>query len=217
MVTPFTAAGDLDLDAAQRLAAHLVDHGNDGLVVSGTTGESPTTTDDEKERLVRAVVEAVGDRASVVAGVGTNDTAHTIELARAGREGRRPRAAGVTPYYNKPPQDGLARALHGRRRRHRAAGDALRHPRPHRRPDRDRDAAAAGRARRGSSPSRTPRATSSPASVGDGRAPTWPSTPATTPLNLAWLAHGARRRRQRRRPRRRPTGYAAMVGAVDGG
>ena len=83
MVTPFTADGDLDLDAAQRLAAHLVDAGNDGLVVSGTTGESPTTTDDEKERLVRAVVEAVGDRARVVAGVGTNDTPHTIELARA--------------------------------------------------------------------------------------------------------------------------------------
>ncbi len=93
MVTPFTAAGDLDLDGAQRLAAHLVDGGNDGLVVSGTTGESPTTTDDEKERLVRAVVEAVGDRARVVAGVGTNDTRHTVELARARREGRRPRAA----------------------------------------------------------------------------------------------------------------------------
>ncbi|MGZ4625337.1 MAG: dihydrodipicolinate synthase family protein, partial [Kineosporiaceae bacterium] len=81
MVTPFDATGGLDLDAAQHLAAHLVDHGHDGLVLSGTTGESPTTTDAEKEALIRAVVEAVGDRAHVVAGVGTNDTAHSVELA----------------------------------------------------------------------------------------------------------------------------------------
>src|SRR5215207_276892 len=84
MVTPFAADGALDLDGAQRLAAHLVDvERNDGLVVSGTTGESPTTTDEEKDRLLGAVVEADGDRAAVVAGVGTNDTAHTLELARA--------------------------------------------------------------------------------------------------------------------------------------
>ena len=83
MVTPFRADGSLDLDAAQSLATHLVAHGHDGLVVSGTTGESPTTSDDEKERLIRAVVEAVGDRAKVVAGSGTNDTHHTIELSRA--------------------------------------------------------------------------------------------------------------------------------------
>src|SRR3954454_3563288 len=82
MVTPFTADGALDLDGAQRLAAHLVDAGNDGLVISGTTGESPTTTDEEKDALLRAVVEAVGDRAHVVAGAGTNDTAHSVELAR---------------------------------------------------------------------------------------------------------------------------------------
>ena len=84
MVTPFTADGALDLDGAARLATHLVDEQrNDALVVNGTTGESPTTTDAEKERLIRAVVEAVGDRAKVVAGVGTNDTRHTIELAAA--------------------------------------------------------------------------------------------------------------------------------------
>jgi 4-hydroxy-tetrahydrodipicolinate synthase len=83
MVTPFTADGDLDLDGAQRVATHLVDRGVDGLVISGTTGESPTTSDTEKERLVRAVVEAVGDRAKVVAGAGTNDTHHTIELCRS--------------------------------------------------------------------------------------------------------------------------------------
>src|SRR5664279_426314 len=82
MVTPFTADGALDLDAAQRVASYLVDQGNDGLVISGTTGESPTTSDEEKDSLLRAVVEAVGDRAHVVAGVGTYDTAHTVELAK---------------------------------------------------------------------------------------------------------------------------------------
>ena len=109
MVTPFTADGSLDLEGAQRLAAHLVDAGNDGLVVNGTTGESPTTTDAEKSALVRAVLEAVGDRAHVIAGVGTNDTRHTLELAR---EAERVGAHGllaVTPYYNKPPQEGLYR------------------------------------------------------------------------------------------------------------
>ncbi|MEU6679655.1 4-hydroxy-tetrahydrodipicolinate synthase [Streptomyces sp. NPDC046853] len=109
MVTPFTADGALDLDGAQRLAAHLVDAGNDGLVINGTTGESPTTSNAEKAELVRAVVEAVGDRAHVVAGVGTNDTRHSIELAR---DAERVGATGlltVTPYYNKPPQEGLLR------------------------------------------------------------------------------------------------------------
>ncbi|MEU3497170.1 4-hydroxy-tetrahydrodipicolinate synthase [Kitasatospora cineracea] len=109
MVTPFTPEGDLDLDGAQRLAAHLVDSGNDGLVLNGTTGESPTTTDAEKAQLVRAVVEAVGDRAHVVTGVGTNDTHHSVELARqavaAGAHG----LLAVTPYYSKPPQEGLYR------------------------------------------------------------------------------------------------------------
>ncbi len=109
MVTPFTADGDLDLAAAQRVAAHLVDHGNDGLVVNGTTGESPTTTDAEKERLVRAVVEAVGDRARVVAGAGTNDTHHSVELARAAEKAGAHGLLVVTPYYNTPPQDGLVR------------------------------------------------------------------------------------------------------------
>jgi 4-hydroxy-tetrahydrodipicolinate synthase len=107
MVTPFTAAGDLDLDGAQRMATHLVDRGCDGLVISGTTGESPTTTDAEKERLVRAVVEAVGDRAKVVAGVGTNDTHHTVELARSAEKAGAHGLLLVTPYYNKPPQPAL--------------------------------------------------------------------------------------------------------------
>ncbi|MGN9809667.1 4-hydroxy-tetrahydrodipicolinate synthase [Micromonospora sp. BQ11] len=110
MVTPFTADGSLDLDGAAQLAAYLVDEqGNDALVVNGTTGESPTTTDAEKERLIRAVVEAVGDRAQVVAGVGTNDTRHTIELAAGAEKAGAHGLLVVTPYYNKPPQSGLLR------------------------------------------------------------------------------------------------------------
>ncbi|TSB21977.1 4-hydroxy-tetrahydrodipicolinate synthase [Streptomyces sp. NBC_01525] len=109
MVTPFTEDGDLDLDGAQRLAAHLVDAGNDGLVVNGTTGESPTTSDTEKAQLVRAVVDAVGDRALVVAGAGTNDTRHSVELARAAQDAGAHGLLAVTPYYSKPPQEGLLR------------------------------------------------------------------------------------------------------------
>src|SRR3954469_17314497 len=107
MVTPMTRDGDVDYDGVQQLAVHLVDRGNDGLVISGTTGESPTTSDEEKERLLRAVVEAVGDRAHVVAGVGTNDTAHTIELARQAEKTGVSGTLVVTPYYSKPPQAGL--------------------------------------------------------------------------------------------------------------
>lgn len=107
MVTPFTPDGEVDLAAAGELAADLVDLGNDGLVVNGTTGESPTTSDAEKAALVRAVVSAVGDRATVVAGVGTNDTAHTIELARSAEAAGADGLLVVTPYYNKPPQAGL--------------------------------------------------------------------------------------------------------------
>ena len=108
MVTPFTPSGDLDVAGAQRLATYLVDdQRNDGLVISGTTGESPTTTDEEKDRLLRAVVEAVGDRASVIAGAGTNDTAHSMQLAQAAEKAGADAVLLVTPYYNKPPQTGL--------------------------------------------------------------------------------------------------------------
>src|ERR687886_3078200 len=107
MVTPFDADGGLDLDAAQRLAAHLVEQGHDGLVLSGTTGEAPTTTDAEKDALLRAVVEAVGDRARIVAGVGTNDTAHSVELAEQAAKAGAHALLVVTPYYNKPPAEGL--------------------------------------------------------------------------------------------------------------
>jgi 4-hydroxy-tetrahydrodipicolinate synthase len=108
MVTPFDAAGRLDTDAAAALATHLVDSGgHDGLVISGTTGEAPTTTDAEQDALLRAVVEAVGDRAHVVAGVGTNDTAHSVERAKAAEAAGAHALLAVTPYYNKPPQAGI--------------------------------------------------------------------------------------------------------------
>ncbi|WP_200209038.1 4-hydroxy-tetrahydrodipicolinate synthase [Micromonospora coerulea] len=110
MVTPFTPDESLDLDGAVRLAQHLVDEqGNDALVLNGTTGESPTTTDAEKEALIRAVAAAVGDRARIVAGVGTNDTRHTIELAMSAEKAGAHGLLVVTPYYNKPPQSGLLR------------------------------------------------------------------------------------------------------------
>ncbi len=110
MVTPFHPDGSLDLAAAQHLATHLVDEaGNDGLVISGTTGESPTTSDEEKERLLRAVLEAVGDRARVIAGAGTNDTAHTVHLAQVAEKAGAHGVLLVAPYYNKPPQAGLVR------------------------------------------------------------------------------------------------------------
>jgi 4-hydroxy-tetrahydrodipicolinate synthase len=107
MVTPFAPDGGVDLDAVQRLATYLVDHGSDGIVVSGTTGESPTTTSEEDGRTLAAVVEAVGDRATVVAGVGTNDTRHSVELAEQAAKIGVDGLLVVTPYYNKPPQSGI--------------------------------------------------------------------------------------------------------------
>jgi 4-hydroxy-tetrahydrodipicolinate synthase len=109
METPFTADGDLDVHAAATLATYLVEQGNDGLVVSGTTGEAPATTDEEKDRLLRVVIDAVGDRAHVVAGVGTNQTQHTIDLARDAEKAGADGLLVVTPYYSKPPQAGLIR------------------------------------------------------------------------------------------------------------
>ncbi|RFU19352.1 4-hydroxy-tetrahydrodipicolinate synthase [Geodermatophilus marinus] len=110
MVTPLAEDGSIDLAGAQELAAHLVDRGaHDGLVVAGTTGESPALSDAEQRAVLEAVLDAVGDRATVVAGVGTNDTAHSIDKAR---DAERLGAHGlmvVTPYYNKPPQAGLLR------------------------------------------------------------------------------------------------------------
>ncbi|MGW5654517.1 4-hydroxy-tetrahydrodipicolinate synthase [Streptomyces humi] len=107
MVTPFTATGALDLDGARRLAARLVADGCDGLVVNGTTGESPTTTDTEKAQLITAVRESVGERVPVVAGVGTADTRHTVELALAAEKAGADGVLVVSPYYSRPPQDAL--------------------------------------------------------------------------------------------------------------
>jgi 4-hydroxy-tetrahydrodipicolinate synthase len=107
MVTPFTSRGELDLDLAQKIAHQLVERGCDGLVLNGTTGEAPTTTDAEKARLVRAVVQAVGDRAAVVAGAGTYDTAHSVTLARQAEQAGAHGLLVVTPYYSRPPQTGL--------------------------------------------------------------------------------------------------------------
>ncbi len=108
MVTPFDVSGSLDLDKAQQLATWLVDEGgNDGLVISGTGGEAPTTTDAEKSDLLAAVVEAVGDRASIVAGIGSFDTVHSIHLAQAAAKAGAHGLLSVTPYYSRPPQAGV--------------------------------------------------------------------------------------------------------------
>ncbi|MGW2058591.1 4-hydroxy-tetrahydrodipicolinate synthase [Streptomyces sp. NPDC001840] len=107
MVTPFTATGELDLAGARKLAGHLVAEGCDGLVLNGTTGESPTTTDEEKTALVRAVREEVGKRAHVLAGVGSADTRHTIALAHAAEQAGADGLLVVAPYYSRPPQQDI--------------------------------------------------------------------------------------------------------------
>ena len=107
MVTPFRADGTLDLDKAAELADHLVTKGCDGLVLSGTTGESPTTQPAEKLEVLRAVLDAVGDRCRITHGVGTYDTAESVEFAIAGAEAGAHGLLVVTPYYSKPPQAGL--------------------------------------------------------------------------------------------------------------
>jgi 4-hydroxy-tetrahydrodipicolinate synthase len=109
IVTPFSADGSLNLDKFRELAIYLVDHGSDGVVVSGTTGESPTLSDDEKLQLFAAAVEAVGSRATVVAGTGTNDTRHSARLTERANELGVDAFLVVTPYYSKPPQRAIVR------------------------------------------------------------------------------------------------------------
>ncbi|MDI1288722.1 MAG: 4-hydroxy-tetrahydrodipicolinate synthase [bacterium] len=110
MVSPFHANGSIDLDGAQELATHMVDNlGHDGLVINGTTGESATKTDAEDLAVLRAVLDAVGDRATIIAGVGTNDTAHSVEAAKAAASVGAHAVMAVSPYYNRPPQEGLVR------------------------------------------------------------------------------------------------------------
>jgi 4-hydroxy-tetrahydrodipicolinate synthase len=107
IVTPFRADGSLDLDSFRRLARHLVENGSDGLVVTGTTGESPTLSDEEKGELWRAAVEEVGDQATVVAGTGTYDTRHSVVLTKRAADAGVDAVLVVTPYYNKPPPRGI--------------------------------------------------------------------------------------------------------------
>ncbi|ROS28149.1 4-hydroxy-tetrahydrodipicolinate synthase [Cellulomonas sp. PhB150] len=107
MVTPMTDDGAIDLEAAVLLARHLVDHGHDGLVLNGTTGEAPTTHAPEKAELVAAVVEAVGDRAFVLAGAGSNDTAHAVRMAEQAAEAGAHGLLVVSPYYSRPSQPGV--------------------------------------------------------------------------------------------------------------
>jgi 4-hydroxy-tetrahydrodipicolinate synthase len=109
ILTPFDSDGSVDVESFRRLAAHLVDNGSDGLVVAGTTGESPTLTDEEKLELFAAAVDAVGDRASVVANTGTYDTAHSAHLTGEAHDLGVDAFLAVTPYYSKPPQRGIVR------------------------------------------------------------------------------------------------------------
>jgi 4-hydroxy-tetrahydrodipicolinate synthase len=107
MITPMTADLEVDLDGAATLATHLIELGNDGLVINGTTGEAPTTTDDEKSQLLRAVRAAVGPDVPLIAGVGTNNTRHSISLAQQAEAAGADGLLVVTPYYSKPSQDGI--------------------------------------------------------------------------------------------------------------
>ncbi len=109
MVTPFTADGALHEDAAVALGRHLLDHGSDGLVVCGTTGESATLTDDEQRRLIATMAGELGDRAPIVAGAGSNDTRHAVHLTEAAVEAGADAVLSVTPYYNKPNRRGIRR------------------------------------------------------------------------------------------------------------
>ena len=160
IVTPFRDDGAIDFDAFQRLAQHLVDNGSDGIVVAGTTGESPTLADAERFDLFRAALEAVGEEASVVAGTGTYSTAHSVQLTEQAHELGVDGFLIVTPYYNKPPQRGIVAHFEAvavvsdlpivvynipvtRRHQHRAGDDQ-----PARR-DRDRAGGQAGERRPG--------------------------------------------------------------------
>jgi 4-hydroxy-tetrahydrodipicolinate synthase len=107
IVTPFDASGVVDYERFRELAAHLVDNGSDGLVIAGTTGESPTLSDDERLELFAAAVDAVGSRATVIAGTGTYSTAHSVHLTERAHELGVDGFLVVTPYYNKPPPRGI--------------------------------------------------------------------------------------------------------------
>ena len=107
MITPFKKDLSIDWDGLATLAKHLVDTGHDAIVVSGTTGEAPTTSDDEKDRIIRVVLDAVGPNAKVIAGAGNNETSHSVEQALRAQKAGAHGLLVVTPYYNKPPQAGI--------------------------------------------------------------------------------------------------------------
>lgn len=107
MVTPFKKDLSIDWEALSVLANHLVSTGHDAIVLNGTTGEAPTTSDDEKDQIIRVVLEAVGGRAKVIAGAGNNETSHSVEQARRAQKAGAHALLVVTPYYNKPPQAGI--------------------------------------------------------------------------------------------------------------
>ena len=107
MVTPFKKDLTIDWDGVSTLANHLVETGNDAIVVNGTTGEAPTTSDDEKDQIIKIVLETVGRRAKVIAGAGNNETSHSVEQALRAQKAGAHALLVVTPYYNKPPQAGI--------------------------------------------------------------------------------------------------------------
>ena len=108
MVTPFSRSGEIDWAGVEKIAAHLVATGHDGIAVNGTTGEAPTTSDDEKDQIIKAVRGVVGDKIKIVAGAGNNETSHSVEQAKRAAKAGADALLVVTPYYNKPPQAGIA-------------------------------------------------------------------------------------------------------------
>ena len=107
MVTPFTKSGEIDWAGVEKIAAHLVSTGHDGIVLNGTTGEAPTTSDDEKDQIIKVVRKVVGDKIKIVAGAGNNETSHSVEQAQRAAKAGANGLLVVTPYYNKPPQAGI--------------------------------------------------------------------------------------------------------------
>ena len=107
MVTPFSKSGEIDWAGVEKIAAHLVSTGHDGIAVNGTTGEAPTTSDDEKDQIIKVVRNVVGDKIKIVAGAGNNETSHSVEQAQRAAKAGADGLLVVTPYYNKPPQSGI--------------------------------------------------------------------------------------------------------------
>jgi 4-hydroxy-tetrahydrodipicolinate synthase len=107
MVTPFTKEGEIDWNGVEKIAAHLVSIGHDGIAVNGTTGEAPTTSDEEKDQIIKVVRRVVGDNIKIIAGAGNNETSHSVEQAKNAAKAGADGLLVVTPYYNKPPQAGI--------------------------------------------------------------------------------------------------------------